>query len=112
MDIIIVGILIAGMLVMSYMNRYYALLGVVAGIGMLMIALSVQTSGLQVQYGFNETINTALDMTTNVPNYIDIDVLWSGLGWLKDLLSIVLGGVGLLILISSAISAWKGDGGE
>ncbi len=68
-----------------------------------MTAFSIQTSGLHISTGWNETINTTLDMTTRVTNYATLDEVWGGLTWLPDLLTLVIAGVGVLILIQSVL---------
>ncbi len=103
MEIVIIAILVGAFLFMAALNRLYPLLGIVSGIGMFMLAFSIQTSGLDMVTGFNETINTTLDMTTRVTNFAPITDVFSGLAFLPDLLTLVLGGVGLLILIQSVL---------
>jgi hypothetical protein len=109
MELVIIVLLAIGFVVVSALNRYYALLGVIAGIGLVMVALSVQTSGIQIVHGQLEAINTTLDTTTITPIYKNLTDVFTGVSWLGNMLSIVLGGIGLLVLVQSVLASQSED---
>jgi len=98
MEIITLTILVGIMLVIALLDKQFAFLGVAGGIGLVMIALTLQTGGLQYVTGYNVTINTVLNSSTTIQNLVDFSDMW-----LKNLVSLVIAGVGILITLTSAI---------
>ena len=101
MDIFIFAMLVMMMMAMGVLARDFQFIGLIAGIGLLMIAFSIQTSGLDVQTGINITTNSITNVTTITQNYASMFTYYSGLTFMKDLLTIVLSGIGVLFAVYS-----------
>ena len=99
MDIIILSILIFTMLVLAALDKEHPLLGLVAGIGLIMIGLGIMASGVQFQTGSLETVN---DTVTNITfTYGNVTSTFAGFDWLLTIFSVVIGAAGLFIFYSS-----------
>lgn len=79
------------------------LVAAICGIGIFMMALAVMSSGLEVQTGFNETVTLGGNHTERVVNYESIFVFFGGITFMKELLAVVIGGIGVLVLVYSVI---------
>ena len=77
------------------------LVSAICGIGIFMLALLVMSSGLEFQTGFNETVTLYGNHTERIVNYQSIFTFFGGADWLQNLLAIVFGGIGVLILVYS-----------
>ena len=95
---LIVSVLI-GTAVITVKNMQ--LVAFVAGIALIMMALSVQSSGLDIQTGFNETVSQYGNHTERIVNYQSVFTFFSGLTFLQQLLALVIGGIGILIVVYS-----------
>lgn len=108
MEIIIFGILIGIMLICIAMNRFYALLGMVGGIGLIMLALTIPISGLQAITGLNQisVYDAGLNQTTTNITYVftPISNVFGGISFIDTLLTLVIGGIGLLVIIQSVMA--------
>lgn len=105
MDIIVFAVLTLLLFGMASLNKYYALIGLVAGIGLIMVALLVQTGDLQIQTGTIENVRTDLNLTNITAVYTDLSQIHV-LGiesWLKTIISIVFGAAGLFIFIGTIV---------
>jgi len=101
MDIIIFGIIVLLLFVMSFLNNRFSLLGLVAGIGLIMMALLVYTGDLQMQTGTIENVHTELNMTNITAVYSNVSDVLGGATWIKTVVSIVFGAAGLLIFLGA-----------
>jgi hypothetical protein len=100
MDIIIFVAVAIVFFTMAALNKQHRLVGLVAGIGLVMLALGVQTTGIQVQTGVNQTVYTALNSSQTIYLYSNM-VDMGNLAMFQVALVIILGAAGLLILLNS-----------
>lgn len=101
MEIIVLAIITVLFFIMAALNKQHKLLGLVAGIGLVMLALGVQTTGIQIQTGVNQTVYTDTNSSQTIFLYTDLVNMGSGLSALQIALVIILGAAGLLILLNS-----------
>ena len=104
MEIIILAILTAILFGMAALNRRFQLLGLVAGIGIIMLGILVYTGDIQMQTGYIENVRTDLDLTNVTMVYSNVSDVLGGAVWIKTLVSIIYGGAGLLIFLSTIYS--------
>ena len=81
--------------------RNLQLVAFITGIAIIMMALVVQSSWLEVQTGFNDTVTLGGNHTQRVVNYQSVFVFFTGLTFLQQLLALVIGGIGILIIVYS-----------
>ena len=102
MEIILLLIMAIIMIAISILGSQYQIVGFVGGIGLVMIAFVAQSSGIQIVDGTTITsVNATVDIITT--NYVDIDTVFSGIGYLTTLLTLVLGGTGILMALYTVL---------
>jgi len=98
MEIVLLLILAVIMIAISILGHEYQIVGFIGGIGLVMIAFAAQTSGIDIATGVTITsVNATTD--TIVTNYSPIDTVFTGLDYLTTLITIVLGGTGVLLAL-------------
>lgn len=102
MEIILLLVLAIIMIAISILGSEYQIVGFIGGIGLVMIAFAVQSSGIEIVTGVTITaVNATTD--TVVTNYSPIETVFSGIDYLATLITIVLGGSGILLALYTAL---------
>ena len=97
MDIFIWLLFVFIMMAMGVLAKEYQIVGFVAGIGLVMMAFTVQTSGLDVATGVNVTQASNITSTVTV-NYANLFTYYPGLSYFQNLITILIGGIGILFV--------------
>lgn len=101
MDILIFVAIAVVFFIMAALNKQHRLVGLVAGIGLIMLALGMQTTGLQIQTGVNQTVFTDTNSSQTMYLYSNLTSMGSGLTEFQIALVIIIGAAGLLIMLNS-----------
>lgn len=102
MEIILLAIFIAIFLGMAALNKQIAYIGIVGGVGLIILGLMVAGTSIQMQ--------TGLTQNTVGPSYVinfvygNIETVYPSAAIMQWVVSIILGGAGLLVFIVSATS--------
>lgn len=104
MEIIVFGIIIGLLFIMAALNKRFQMMGLVAGLGMIMMAMLVYTGDLQMQTGYIENVRTDLNLTNVTAVYANVTDVLGGEPWIKTVVSIVFGAAGLLIFLGTIYS--------
>jgi hypothetical protein len=104
MEVILLGIFVAMFLAMAVLNKQIAFMGLIGGAGLILLALTIATSGLQMQVGLNQTTVGSTEQV--VFTYDDVNNIYSGSDiFVNTLLPIVIGAAGLLAVIYTATNS-------
>ena len=107
MEIIILLIFVMLMLAMACMDKRYPYLGVLAGIGLIVLAMAIPlTSGIQTETGSTSWFNATTNISYTTIDRTNLSTVY-GIDWLDTALMIILGGVGCLISLTSAQAGGK-----
>ena len=101
MDVFIFAMLVLIMMAMGVLAKDFQFVGLIAGLGLIIMAISVQSSGLDIQTGINITTNSITNVTTTQANYANMFTYFAGITFMKDLLTLVIGGIGALFIVYS-----------
>jgi hypothetical protein len=104
MEIIILAILTAILFGMAALNRRFMLIGLVAGIGLVMMGILIYTGDIQMQTGYIQNVRTDLNLTNVTSVYANVSDVLGGAVWIKTVVSIVYGAAGLLIFLGTIYS--------
>lgn len=104
MEVILLAVLTAMFLGMVALNKQIAFMGVIGGAALIILGLSIATSGVQMQVGLNQTTVGSTEQI--IFTYGNINNIYPGSDTLATIiLPILLGAGGLLSLIYAATSS-------
>lgn len=90
------------LIVLSLVRGSIAYAGVIGGIGLILLALTIQTQGIQMVTGLNETVDGSSILTNYV--YTDVQDVYPDLSvYFLPAITIIIGGIGIMSILSDVL---------
>lgn len=104
MEVVLLTIFVAMFLGLCVLNKQIAFMGLIGGVGLILLAMTIASSGLQIQTGLNQTTVGSVEEVTFT--FSDVNSIYNGTDvFVQTLLPIVIGAAGLLAVIYTATNS-------
>lgn len=107
MEVVLLSIFVATFMAMAVLNKQIAFMGLIGGVGLILLGITIATSGLQMQTGLNQTTVGSTEQVTFT--YSNVNSVYTGTDiFVNTLLPIVIGAAGLLAMLYTIThSGWQ-----